>query len=57
MTENDTLDIFNAFERKLGYMKHDLKQTLKYFSVLEKQPKTAEFHNCEGNYASDDFQI
>jgi len=54
---NDTLDIFNAFVRKLEYLKHDLKNTLKYFSVLEKQLETAEFHNCEGNYASDDFQI
>jgi len=40
MTENDTLDIFNAFERKLEYLKHDLKQTLKYYSVPEKQLET-----------------
>jgi hypothetical protein len=57
MTENDTLDISNVFVRKLEYLKHDLKQTLKYFSVLGKQLETVEFHNCEGNYASDDFQI
>jgi len=35
MTKIDTVDIFNAFVRKLEYLKHDLKQTFKYFSVLE----------------------
>jgi hypothetical protein len=51
MTEIDTLDIFNASVRKLDYVK------LNYFPVFEKQLATVEFHNCEGNYASDDFQI
>jgi hypothetical protein len=55
MTENDTLDILNAFERKHEYLKFYLKQTLKYSSVREKQLETVEFHNCEGNYGSDDF--
>ena len=47
MTEIDTLDIFNASVRKLEYLKHDLKQALKYFLVLEKQLETAEFHKLQ----------